>query len=817
MYNESNYTGNANIIGPAFGSEGDAFSLSFNKVISPWSNPAIEPIWSENYQFACEIIDENNTTGEITLKFYFDDIELCSPSRPLALKVTESTYGLDVSFYHQQKPNHSHYELFMKQQNSDSWELIKSIYSTSSDYLKHITLNDNVPNGGNQVLGIPEYKIVSVDQNNKRSNSSDIFTATPLYVLSNDRTMRNLELCAGTTLRVLRNELTIDNNFALTFGESSKLVIYSDGVLNLNNHTQLVNGYDTCLIDNRPELICNGTINHNGEIIYNFDNTEQGLLITLSETSVDWQDIEINNCIILTKIADLNFNNIVFSDTPINIKEGNIVLENITTNSSITVNRSGYLIVNNSIFDGANAQLRLLESSFKVDNCNFENSDNWGLWIENCEPSNLFERYYANSFNNCNINTNSQGGVRVFRSDMKLYNCLIQNNLGHGVFVMGPSVLDIRKDSNNNTGGSSKITNNQGPEILNLGNCLNIVGGKNYIVDNTYNIVDWDKYLIFSYSDTQNNVYDVSKNFWGYSNNGIAWYPPSNRFDQQSTYIVSPVWDPATTPTDPPSDNDLFFLAVNSASSGQIEYAISMFKQIISDFPSSPYFKLSSQYLFALETDKNALKDYYLSEPQFNYDGQIDHTIEYLIKHCDIKLGNYQEAINWFENEIMNPRTEYDSLIAVIDLGYVYTLVNESKATVNSKLTGYIPNSSDDYYETVASLISNNFKISNNTNSQLNTVEPSECITNITCYPNPFNPTTTISFNLNKLSKVDLSIYNLKGQKVKTITSEILSEGHHNYVWNGTNQKGNNVSSGVYFYKLIFNDSIYTKKILMLK
>ena len=79
MYNESNYTGNANIIGPAFGSEGDAFSLSFNKVISPWSNPAIEPIWSENYQFACEIIDENNTTGEITLKFYFDNIELCSP------------------------------------------------------------------------------------------------------------------------------------------------------------------------------------------------------------------------------------------------------------------------------------------------------------------------------------------------------------------------------------------------------------------------------------------------------------------------------------------------------------------------------------------------------------------------------------------------------------------------------------------------------------------------------------------------------------------------------------------------------------------
>ncbi len=85
-------------------------------------------------------------------------------------------------------------------------------------------------------------------------------------------------------------------------------------------------------------------------------------------------------------------------------------------------------------------------------------------------------------------------------------------------------------------------------------------------------------------------------------------------------------------------------------------------------------------------------------------------------------------------------------------------------------------------------------------------------------YPNPFNPTTTISFDLPKSAKVDLSIYNIKGQKVKTLTDEKYPKGKHSLIWNGTNDENQNVGSGMYFYKLNVNGkNIIVKKCLLLK
>ncbi len=69
-------------------------------------------------------------------------------------------------------------------------------------------------------------------------------------------------------------------------------------------------------------------------------------------------------------------------------------------------------------------------------------------------------------------------------------------------------------------------------------------------------------------------------------------------------------------------------------------------------------------------------------------------------------------------------------------------------------------------------------------------------------YPNPFNPTTIISFSLQNISNVELSIYNIKGQRVKTIVNEKLEQGLHKIIWDGTNSNGKAVNSGIYFYKL---------------
>ena len=88
----------------------------------------------------------------------------------------------------------------------------------------------------------------------------------------------------------------------------------------------------------------------------------------------------------------------------------------------------------------------------------------------------------------------------------------------------------------------------------------------------------------------------------------------------------------------------------------------------------------------------------------------------------------------------------------------------------------------------------------------------------ISNFPNPFNPTTTISYSIQNDSKVNLSIYNIKGQKVNTLTQNEYTKGSHSIIWNGDNESGKPVSSGIYYYKLNINGKTEAvKKCLLLK
>jgi len=84
-------------------------------------------------------------------------------------------------------------------------------------------------------------------------------------------------------------------------------------------------------------------------------------------------------------------------------------------------------------------------------------------------------------------------------------------------------------------------------------------------------------------------------------------------------------------------------------------------------------------------------------------------------------------------------------------------------------------------------------------------------------YPNPFNPETTISFFLMRDSYVNVDIYNIRGQKIKSLVSEFKTAGSHHVVWNGTDENGLPVSSGIYFHKMQSNDFTATKRMLLLK
>jgi hypothetical protein len=84
-------------------------------------------------------------------------------------------------------------------------------------------------------------------------------------------------------------------------------------------------------------------------------------------------------------------------------------------------------------------------------------------------------------------------------------------------------------------------------------------------------------------------------------------------------------------------------------------------------------------------------------------------------------------------------------------------------------------------------------------------------------FPNPFNPFTTIKFNLPIESPIQLKIFDIKGELVKTINGDIKNVGEHEIIWDGTNDWGNKQPTGVYLYQLNSNSGTSSRKMILLK
>lgn len=84
-------------------------------------------------------------------------------------------------------------------------------------------------------------------------------------------------------------------------------------------------------------------------------------------------------------------------------------------------------------------------------------------------------------------------------------------------------------------------------------------------------------------------------------------------------------------------------------------------------------------------------------------------------------------------------------------------------------------------------------------------------------YPNPFNPETTISFALAKKGNVKIDIFNIKGQKVKTLINNSMDKGRHELVWDGNDKNNKQVSSGVYLYRLETDAKEFNSKMILMK
>jgi len=90
-------------------------------------------------------------------------------------------------------------------------------------------------------------------------------------------------------------------------------------------------------------------------------------------------------------------------------------------------------------------------------------------------------------------------------------------------------------------------------------------------------------------------------------------------------------------------------------------------------------------------------------------------------------------------------------------------------------------------------------------------------ILSLSVYPNPFHQSTNISYYLPEQTKVDLTIYNLKGQKVRNLETGMKESGEYSIIWDGKDEKQQQVASGIYFYKLETGSSNLIKKMMLIR
>jgi len=84
-------------------------------------------------------------------------------------------------------------------------------------------------------------------------------------------------------------------------------------------------------------------------------------------------------------------------------------------------------------------------------------------------------------------------------------------------------------------------------------------------------------------------------------------------------------------------------------------------------------------------------------------------------------------------------------------------------------------------------------------------------------YPNPFNPSTTISYGLDTDSYVTIEIYDITGKLISTLFNEEQPQGWYTLIWNGTNQHGTQVPAGLYLSRIIAGNDVRTNKLMLLK
>ena len=251
------------------------------------------------------------------------------------------------------------------------------------------------------------------------------------------------------------------------------------------------------------------------------------------------------------------------------------------------------------------------------------------------------------------------------------------------------------------------------------------------------------------------------------------------------------------------ASKDEWYLNVKAKSQGHIHNAMEIGRRPYAkesfDIFDTPIFPDVERSL-SLSADLNATR-----ESKYMRDVR---DIEELNGVWNLKIDSDKDENEIFLSGILKGKIPEGLSIAIIDiperkatfnfLEYGLQIIKNSNISYDIKIImgelDYVQQMSDEILENIPSI----FSLSQN-------------------YPNPFNPVTKLDYNLPLRSRINISIYNVLGQEIKTLVNGVKEYGYHSTTWNGQDNVGRDMASGVYFARISSQDFTKTRKMLLVK
>lgn len=613
---------------------------------------------------------------------------------------------------------------------------------------------------------------------------------------------------------VSRFSPNIDNNSTLTVEQGVRIDMYSSDI-NIINGSSLVIEDDVTFIakKGRCNIVIDGSISLGTNISF---IAEEGAEL----------DIIINNQNLITSISECTFNNAsIYSYAD----ELNLNLCSFTDCDAISSYRGDASITNSFFVDSwiyVTDQDSDPNTVITISDCNISNPNVFaGISMSNCGKYFIHDNiirasedgiriYNCGSSNtgNQNVYDNTiylcgESGIEAFNMTGSIYMNHIYNNK-YGIRMLNGSNIALYGNSSAQTSlETQEIRDNSSYELYISQNSFPWYIRHNVISDSDNAGNPTDPILYYNVSGSGDvSLKDIEYNCWG--TNFVA----SQDLYPHSYFDYLPTWCPGGSGAITPTAEQMYSDGQDQFAAQQYSDSKATYTSLIDTYPKTVYAASAMKELTVLEQfagdDYSSLQNYFATNDSIQTDTTLRKLALKLCNVCDIKQENWPSAIDYFENIISNPETLEDSVFAIIDLGYVYFLMENSgfKSAYEGRFKEYIPKNKQKFREHRDYLLT---LLPGTKSKQLEmpntaSAKQAELIGNS---PNPFSESTVLSYRIMQEGNVEITVMDASGQIVKKENLGVVPKGTYEYYLNTES-----LSMGMYFYSISVNGQTFDIK-----